>query len=85
MEGEGKVEDRDLFATKPSLHDSVSACDVRGATQNLALCHFDIEQALLQSELEKDVFMRLQIDRDGWSKKISVNRFPRVLKQASRR
>ena len=40
----------------PSFHFLVAlTCE-----QNLGLCHFDIEQTFVKSDLDEDVFMRLQ-------------------------
>ena len=52
---------------------------------NLDLCHFDIEQALLQSDLEEDVYMRLPQGRGRLSgKMVRLNKSLYGLNQASR-
>ena len=52
---------------------------------NLDLCHFDAEQAFVQSSLDEDVFMRLPKGCGEMSGKVvRLDRSPYGLKQASR-
>ncbi|CAB1099818.1 unnamed protein product [Ectocarpus sp. CCAP 1310/34] len=48
----------ELFAPTVSVS-SVRLLAALACEQNLDLCHFDIQQAFVQSELDEDVFMRL--------------------------
>ena len=52
---------------------------------DLDLCHFDVDQAFVQSDLEEDVFLRLPKGWDDFSGKVvRLNKSLYVLKQASR-
>ena len=52
---------------------------------DLDLCHFDVDQAFVQSDLEEDVFLRLPKGCGDLSGKIvRLNKSPNGLKQASR-
>ncbi|CAB1115707.1 unnamed protein product [Ectocarpus sp. CCAP 1310/34] len=65
----------ELFAPTVSVS-SVRLLAALACEQNLDLCHFDIQQAFVQSELEEDVFMRLP-QGCGWLSGLFVELFQR--------
>ena len=52
------IDFEELFAPTVVVS-SVRLLTALACEQNLDSCHFDIEQAFVQSELDEDVFMRL--------------------------
>ena len=52
---------------------------------NLDACHFDVEQAFVQSKLDENIFLRLPKECGSLSgKKVRLNKSLYGLKQASR-
>ena len=52
------IDSGELFAPTVAVS-SVRLLAASACEQNLDLCHFDIKQAFVQSELDEDVLMRL--------------------------
>ena len=74
----------ELFAPTVAVS-SVRLLAALACELNLDLCHFDIEQAFVQSDLEEDVYMRLPQGCGRLSGKIvRLNKSLYGLKQASR-